>query len=259
VHERIGQRDEPEDENERVLEEFKGFEPGEFFDGAGGYGGFFRGAREGEAEGGEREGRQAGDDERPLGGGFGGVPGEWIREGFAKPVDKAGGVGGVDGGPVDEDEREGPRGENPADGAAHAHDAEFLFRVLHIGERDRIGDRDRRHVEEAVHEHQQEEREKLFGETAAENRQAADEVGESEEFLGVKFPVSPLVAEEHADDRGDREGVQNQRLLSGREAEAGQVTEDQREPSAPDEKLEHHHEEEPAFAGRNNVRHIETG
>ena len=140
VHEGIGQRDEPEDENERVLEEFEGFEPGEFFDGAIGHGGFFRGARECQAEGGEGERGKAGDDESPAGGGFGGVPGEWIREGFAKPVDEAGGVRGVDGGPVDEDEREGPRGENPADGAAHAHDAEFLFGVLHIGERDRIGD-----------------------------------------------------------------------------------------------------------------------
>jgi hypothetical protein len=28
----------------------------------------------------------------------------------------------------------GPRCQNPADGAAHAHEAEFLLRILHVRE-----------------------------------------------------------------------------------------------------------------------------
>ena len=227
VNEGIDERDEPEHEDEGVLEEAERFEPGERFLRAF-RGAFRRRVREREAEGGERERGDAGDDEGPLGGGLRGITGERIREGFAEPVDETGGVRGIDGGPVDEDENEGPRGENPADGAAHAHDAEFLLGVPHVGERDRVRDGDGRHIEQAVDEHQEEERQELLGETATEDGETADEVGEREELLGVEFAVGPLVAEEHADDRGDGEGVQDQRLLAGREAEAGEVAEDER-------------------------------
>jgi hypothetical protein len=110
-----------------------------------------------------------------------------------------------------------------------------------------------------MYQHQQKKRPKLLRESAPEDRDSAHKMGESQKFLRRKFPVRPLVAEEHADDRSHRKRVQNQGLLPGGKSETRQVTEDQRKPGAPDEKLEHHHEEEPAFAGRNNVRHIETG
>jgi hypothetical protein len=68
-------------------------------------------------------------------------------------------------------------------------------------------------------------------------------VAECEETFGGKIAVRELVAEKHADDGGDWEGVQDPGLLARSEPEAGEVPEDQREPGAPDEKLEHHHDE----------------
>ena len=61
--------------------------------------------------------------------------------------------------------------------------------------------------------------------------------------------IGKLIAEEHADDRRDREAVQDPGLLAVRETEARQVAEDQRQPRPPDEELKDHHHEE-FFAGR---------
>src|SRR5260370_29613707 len=82
---------------------------------------------------------------------------------------------------------------------------------------------------------------------------------ERQEFFRREMPVRVLVAEKHADDGGGGKGVEYERLLrkqkpqlvrnerrdgfwrrGGREAQAGQVTEDQRQPRAPAEKLQHH-------------------
>src|ERR1035441_10646639 len=55
--------------------------------------------------------------------------------------------------------------------------------------------------------------------------------------------VRILVAEEHADDGGDGEGVEDPGLLYGGKLEAGQVAVYQRQPAPPNEKLQHHHQE----------------
>ena len=89
----------------------------------------------------------------------------------------------------------------------------------------------------------------FWGAGAGSDREPADEVGEREELLRGEITVGELVAEEHPDDRGDREGVEDPGLLAGREAEARQVAEDERQPRAPDEKLERHHREERAAGG----------
>ncbi len=79
-----------------------------------------------------------------------------------------------------------------------------------------------------MHEHQQEERHELLCEAAPENRRGADEVGEREEFFRREFPVSPLVAEKHPDDRGDGKRVEDERLLPRRETKARQIAENER-------------------------------
>ena len=63
--------------------------------------------------------------------------------------------------PVHHDEHERPRRQNPADRAAHPDQAELLLRVLHVRERDRVRDGDRRDVKQAVDEHQDEKRPEL--------------------------------------------------------------------------------------------------
>src|SRR5215204_5993963 len=65
-----------------------------------------------------------------------------------------------------------------------------------------------------------------------------------EEALRGEVPVGELVAEEHADDGGDREAAEDPGLLTRRKAEAREVAENQRIPRAPDEKLQDHHQEQ---------------
>jgi hypothetical protein len=65
-----------------------------------------------------------------------------------------------------------------------------------------------------------------------------------EEPLTGKVAVRELVAEEHADDRRDRERAQDPCLFGRAEAEARQVAEDEGIPRSPNEELQHHHYEE---------------
>src|SRR4029450_5064092 len=65
-----------------------------------------------------------------------------------------------------------------------------------------------------------------------------------QESLRGEIPISELMAEEHADDGGNREGAEDPGLFRCGEAEAGQIAEDQRQPRAPDEELQHHHQEQ---------------
>src|ERR1035441_10081707 len=95
-----------------------------------------------------------------------------------------------------------------------------------------------------MNEHQSEEWPERPRERQQENRGSANEVAEGEEFLRGKMTVRVLVAEEHADDGGDGEGVENPRLLYGAKLETGQVAVDQRQPASPNEELQHHHQEE---------------
>src|SRR5207249_823053 len=66
---------------------------------------------------------------------------------------------------------------------------------------------------------------------------------ERKELLRGKIAVGKLVAEKHAHDCGDGKRIQDPRLLPWFESEAGEVAEDQRQPRAPDEEFQNHHEE----------------
>ena len=146
--------------------------------------------------------------------------------------------------PIDENKRERPRRQDPTNRSTHAHDAEFFLRILHVRERDRVRDRNRGHVKQAVHEHQEEEHPEIVRERRGHHRNAADEMAEGQKFFRGEIAIRKLVAEKHADNRRDREGVENHRLLARRKTKARQISEDQRQPRTPDEKLQDHHEEE---------------
>lgn len=106
---RVDESDDEEDEEEGFFEEGDGAEPGEAaFTGLSGLG---RGVGEAEAVGGESEGRNARDEEDVAGGS------DSFGTDFAL-----------------KNEVEGPGGEHPTDGAAHADDAEFFLRVLQVAE-----------------------------------------------------------------------------------------------------------------------------
>src|SRR5581483_12218437 len=95
-------------------------------------------------------------------------------------------------------------------------------------------------------------------ERQAQNRQSADQVTEGHKFLRGKMTVGVLVAEEHADNRRDGEGVENPGLFARRESQAGQISVDQRQPATPNEELEDHHEEQ-AGANRSIHRLLDSG
>src|SRR5262245_54742335 len=67
---------------------------------------------------------------------------------------------------------------------------------------------------------------------------------ERQEFFGREIPIRELIAEKHSDNRSSREGIQNNRRLPKPEAQARQTAENERQPRAPDEEFEHHHQEE---------------
>ena len=92
-------------------------------------------------------------------------------------------------------------------------ESELLLGVLQVGERDRVGHRERRHVEEAVEQHQPEERPERLLIGQRQHRQAADQVAERQELLLREVAVGELAAEEHAGQRRDREGVEDPGLL----------------------------------------------
>ena len=208
VDEGIDEGDEPQHEHEGLLQEFDSLHPSLTAFGTGDC--FLRRCvGQQEAKSGQNQRGNTGYDEGPLGGGLGGIAGQGIAEHGLDPFHDSFGMGGIDGVPVDENESEGPGGEDPADGAAHTNDTKLLGGVLHVGEGDGVGDGDGGYVQEAVHQHQHEERGKVFGEAASQDRQATDEVGEGEEFFGRELAVRPFIAEEHAHNGGDGEGVED--------------------------------------------------
>ena len=223
----VDEGDDEEDEEEGFFEEGDGAEPGEAaFAGLGGFG---RGVRETEAVGGEGEGGDAGDKEDVAGGG----------DSFSTDLSL-------------EDEVEGPGGEHPADGAAHADDAVFFLGVLEVAEGQGVGDGDGGDVEEGVDEHEAEEEREAGGPIHGEDGDAADEVTEGHEFFGSEVAVGELGGEEDADDGGDGEGGADPGGLAFGEVEAilAHVAPDEGEPGAPDEELQDHHDEElVAFGG----------
>src|SRR6185369_309645 len=96
---------------------------------------------------------------------------------------------------------------------------------------------------EAMDQHQEEKWPERFRPRECQNREPAHEMAEREKALRGEITVGELIAKEHANDRGDRERIQNPRLLACCEPKAWQIAKDQRQPGSPDEEFEHHHQE----------------
>ena len=80
--------------------------------------------------------------------------------------------------------------------------------------------------------------------TAAEQRQSADEMAEGQEPFGGEIAVGELVAEEDAEHRGDaRSTLPTSACCHAVKPSIAHVGEDLRQPGAPDEDLEDHHDE----------------
>ena len=67
-------------------------------------------------------------------------------------------------------------------------------------------------------------------------------MAERKEFLRGEIAVRELIAEKHTDDGGHGKGIEDHGLFRGCEFQAGQIAENQRQPGAPDEEFQHHHQ-----------------
>ena len=171
------------------------------------------------------------------------VPGLQRRQGRAQPRDEPAGLRHRRHlRPVDRDEDERPARGDPADRPPDADPAELVLRVLQVGERDGVRHREGRHVEEAVEQHQPEERPERLHVGQAEHRQPADQVAERQELLLREVAVGELTAEEHPGQRRDGEGVEDPgRLVAGEVQVVPQVQAEQGQPGSPDHVFEEHH------------------
>src|SRR5437899_933594 len=96
-----------------------------------------------------------------------------------------------------------------------------------------------------MHEHKPEEWPKVCHPREQQDRHAANELTDSQETLGGEIAIDELRADEHSHERCQIERSKDERLLPGVETEPLiDVTEIQFEPSAPNEKLQEHHDAE---------------
>jgi len=156
--------------------------------------------------------------------------------------------------PVHQNKGERPRRQHPAQRAAQPHQPKFLLRILEVRESNGIHDRQGWHIQQAMYQHQAEERPERPRQGEPQQCQPADAMTERQEFFGRKVAVAKLVAKEHPHDGRERKRIQNASLLPRRKTQAGQVAEDERQPRAPDEKLQQHHDKQFGTGGHNSDR-----
>ncbi len=134
-------------------------------------------------------------------------------------------------------------GDDPADGAPHADIAEVPRRVVHLPERDRVDERERRHVQDHVEQQIRIERGKLRRAREQVHQRSADQMDHAEQPLGVHVLVRDEPDDERRDDGAPRLSGIGQRAVGAAEAErARQIAAHRDEPGAPDEELEKHHD-----------------
>ena len=142
----------------------------------------------------------------------------------------------------EQDLPDGDADGDPADGAPHAHRAEVLVAVREVGERERVGQRHRRRVDEPVHRRQREERVEVLGDAHRVDERRAHEVADAEDLLRGEGAVGQLPGDERPEDRADRaRGEAVADLLAGELQVAAQVGVEDRQPGPPRGVLQEHH------------------
>src|SRR5579862_2494336 len=117
--------------------------------------------------------------------------------------------------PVHQDERKRQGCQDPPDRAPHAHRAELLLRIFNMRKGDRVHDRKRGNIKQAMHPHQDEKRPEMSRERTAENSQTSYQMAEGKKPLSREIAVGKLIAEKDPNDGRDGESVQDPRLLAG--------------------------------------------
>ena len=108
-------------------------------------------------------------------------------------------------------------GDDPADRAEHAHRRKLASGIAHLPERQRVRERERRHVEQRVDEHGDVERPEGALRRRIEERDAAGEVQHRQQPLRREKPIGDHADEERRDHRGQRRRpVRQADLLAGK-------------------------------------------
>lgn len=103
--------------------------------------------RQGQAVSRQHQRANAGDNKSPSCAVLQRLAGETRAQHRPKPVDQSMRLGSIDFVPVHEDEREWPRGQDPANRAAHPNETEFLLWFFDVCKSNRVRDRICRYVE----------------------------------------------------------------------------------------------------------------
>ena len=111
-------------------------------------------------------------------------------------------------------------GDDPADRAEHAHRWKLAPGIAHLPERQRVGERERRHVEQRVDEHRDVERPEGGLRRRIEQRDAAGEVQHGEQTLRREKAIGEHADEERRNHRGQRRRAVRQADLLSRKTRA---------------------------------------
>ncbi len=141
------------------------------------------------------------------------------------------------------------RRDDPANGPPHANGGELFFGIVQMGEGNRIGQRQRRHVEDGIKNRERDEGVIVVDRGGDEFDNPAADQKQSQVFFGVDEAIGDLAGEEWGRDCADGGGQsKNPADLSAGEAESAfagfphQIVRQIRKPDAPDGVLEEHHQ-----------------
>ena len=144
-----------------------------------------------------------------------------------------------------QNEKQGPRGEDPAHGTAHAHKTELTFGICNMGKCHSVRDGQGGHICQAMNQHQGEKCREIGHPCQGQQAGATNQVADCQKFLSREKAVGKWRAEKHRGKRTDGKGIENPRLLPRFKAKGcvAEVAEDHRQPGTPDKQLKHHQNE----------------
>ena len=150
------------------------------------------------------------------------------------------------GGVLEPEEADRESGRDPADGAEHADGGELPAGVRHLAKRNRVRERERRHVAERVGEQDDVEDAERRLLRRGEQDDPSRCMQDGEQPFGGEEAVGDHADEEGRDHRRDGRCAEHEADLLALERErAAEVGAERHRPCPPDEVLEEHHRREP--------------
>ncbi|MNL28186.1 hypothetical protein D3C87_1498190 [compost metagenome] len=133
-------------------------------------------------------------------------------------------------------------GHDPANGAPHTYARELQCRVAHLAKRDRVHQRQGRHVNHHVRQHERVKRAEVRRAIELIQQHRAHQMQHREDAFGVEETVSDQTNHERGNDRPPGLSRKRHADLPATGAQvAGEERTEGDEPAAPDKELQEHH------------------